>query len=78
MQRIERSIDVSEAAGLGEEIELAVTIFLPDPEALPRPGGQPLRPGVPQGTPDPRSRPGIALDRGVLPRRPDPGDGGPR
>lgn len=36
MQRIERRIDVSEAAGLGEPVEMAVSIFLPDPAALPK------------------------------------------
>ena len=35
MQRIERRIDVSEAAGLGETVEMAVSIFLPDPGAMP-------------------------------------------
>ena len=35
MQRIERRIDVSEAAALGGKAELAVTIFLPEPEAMP-------------------------------------------
>src|SRR5215203_5566693 len=35
MQRIELLIDVSEAAGLGEPIGMATTIFLPDPAALP-------------------------------------------
>ena len=35
MKRIERRIDVSEAAGLGEAAEMAVSIFLPDPAALP-------------------------------------------
>src|SRR4051794_25816224 len=34
-KRIERRIDVTEAAGLGEKIELATTIFLPDPAELP-------------------------------------------
>jgi pimeloyl-ACP methyl ester carboxylesterase len=36
MKRIERRIDVSEAAGLGQAIEMAVSIFLPDPAALPK------------------------------------------
>jgi len=36
MKRIERRIDISEAAGLGEPIEMAVSIFLPDPAALPK------------------------------------------
>lgn len=35
MRRIELRIDVSEAAGLGEPIGMAATIFLPDPAALP-------------------------------------------
>ena len=35
MQRIERHIDVTAAAGLGQTIELAATIFLPDPSRLP-------------------------------------------
>ncbi len=35
MQRIERRIDVSEAAGLGEPVEMAVSIVLPDPADLP-------------------------------------------
>ena len=34
-KRIERRIDVTEAAALGETIELATTIFLPDPATLP-------------------------------------------
>lgn len=35
MQRIERRIDVSEAMGLGETVEMAVTLYLPDPALLP-------------------------------------------
>ena len=35
MQRVEIRIDVTEAAGLGETIELAATYSLPDPEAMP-------------------------------------------
>jgi len=35
MKRIDKRIDVTEAAALGEPIEMAVTIFLPDPADLP-------------------------------------------
>lgn len=35
MQTIERRIDVTEAADLGETVEMAVTVYLPDPAALP-------------------------------------------
>lgn len=34
MKRLDRRIDVTEAADLGEAVEMAVTIFLPDPAAL--------------------------------------------
>lgn len=35
MPKVEHRIDVTEAAALGERIELAVTIYLPEPGALP-------------------------------------------
>lgn len=35
MQRIERRIDVTEAAGLDQRMEMAVTLYLPDPALLP-------------------------------------------
>jgi len=35
MQKIEKRVDVTAAAGLGEALEMAVTIFLPAPEQLP-------------------------------------------
>lgn len=35
MQRLERRIDVSDAAELGEAVEMAVSIYLPDPALLP-------------------------------------------
>jgi len=35
MQRIERRIDVSEAAGWNQPVEMAVTLYLPDPALLP-------------------------------------------
>lgn len=35
MRRLERRIDVSEAAGLGQPVEMAVTIVLPDPVQMP-------------------------------------------
>lgn len=35
MQKIERRINVTEAAGLDEPVELAVTLYLPDPALLP-------------------------------------------
>lgn len=35
MQRIEKRIDVSEAAGTGAPMEMAVTLYLPDPDRLP-------------------------------------------
>jgi len=35
MHRIEKRIDVTQAAGLGETVEMAVTLTLPDAAALP-------------------------------------------